>query len=77
MRLRQLRFWLILILAHENRLASTMSAERLWNGGETKHTMSSSTVPTSADTTGAPIAPWWHTVLVLMILGTMSVASWF
>ena len=38
--------------------------------------MSSSTVPTSADI-GEPIAPWWHTVLVLMILGTMSVASWF
>lgn len=40
-----------------------------------KDTMSSSTVITSADTAREPIAPWWHTVLVLMPLAAMSVAS--
>jgi membrane protease YdiL (CAAX protease family) len=38
--------------------------------------MASSTVTTSADTAREPIAPWWHTVLVLVPLAIMSVASW-
>jgi len=36
-----------------------------------------SIVTTSADTARQPIAPWWHTALVLAILATMSVASWY
>ncbi len=39
--------------------------------------MASSTVTTSADTARQPIAPWWHTVLVLVPLAIMSVASWY
>ncbi len=38
--------------------------------------MSSSTV-TASDPAREPIAPWWHTVLVLLPLVIMSVASWF
>lgn len=40
-------------------------------------TMLSNTVTTSADTAREPIAPWWHTVLVLVPLAIMSVASWY
>jgi membrane protease YdiL (CAAX protease family) len=32
---------------------------------------------TSADTAREPIAPWWHTVLVLVPLALGSVASWY
>ena len=39
--------------------------------------MSSSTGITSADTTRKPLAPWWHTLLVLVPLAAMSVASWY
>jgi len=39
--------------------------------------MSSSTVITSADTAREPIAPWWHTVLVLPPIAIASVASWY
>ena len=39
--------------------------------------MSSSTVITSADTAREPIAPWWHTVLVLLPIAIASVASWY
>jgi uncharacterized protein len=37
--------------------------------------MSSSTVRTSADTARDPIAPWWHTLLVLLPIAIGSVAS--
>jgi membrane protease YdiL (CAAX protease family) len=37
--------------------------------------MSSSMVITSVPTAREPIAPWWHTLLVLMPLAAMSVAS--
>jgi CAAX protease family protein len=37
--------------------------------------MSSSTVIRSVDTPGQPIAPWWHTVLVLAPIAIGSVAS--
>ena len=37
--------------------------------------MSSSTAKTSADNTREPIAPWWHTVLVLVPIAVGSVAS--
>ena len=39
--------------------------------------MSSSTVITSADAAREPIAPWWHTVLVLVPIAIGSVASWY
>ena len=39
--------------------------------------MSSSTVITSVDTAREPIAPWWHTVLVLLPIAIASVASWY
>jgi uncharacterized protein len=39
--------------------------------------MSSSTVIMSADTPTEPIAPWWHTVLVLLPIAIGSVASWY
>jgi uncharacterized protein len=39
--------------------------------------MSSSTVVTSADTAREAIAPWWHTVLVLLPIAIASVASWY
>ena len=39
--------------------------------------MSSSAVITSADTAREPIAPWWHTVLVLVPIAVGSVASWY
>ena len=39
--------------------------------------MSSSGVITSADTAREPIAPWWHTVLVLLPIAIASVASWY
>ena len=39
--------------------------------------MSSSAVITSADTAREPIAPWWHTVLVLVPIAIGSVASWY
>jgi uncharacterized protein len=39
--------------------------------------MSLSTVTTSADTAREPIAPWWHTVLVLVPLAVGSIASWY
>src|SRR5206468_12050371 len=39
--------------------------------------MSSSAVITSAGTAREPIAPWWHTVLVLVPLAIGSVASWY
>jgi len=39
--------------------------------------MSSSTVITSADAAREPIAPWWHTVLVLLPIAIASVASWY
>jgi uncharacterized protein len=38
--------------------------------------MSASTIITSAGSTREPIAPWWHTLLVLAPLAVMSVASW-
>ena len=38
--------------------------------------MSSTTVITCANTAGKPIAPWWHTLLVLGPLAVGSVASW-
>ena len=38
--------------------------------------MSSSTVALSADAAREPIAPWWHTVLVLVPIAVGSVASW-
>ncbi len=37
--------------------------------------MSSSTIMRSVDTPGQPIAPWWHTVLVLTPIAIGSVAS--
>ena len=39
--------------------------------------MSSSKAILSADTAREPIAPWWHTTLVLLPLAAMSVASWY
>ena len=42
-----------------------------------ERTMSSSGVITSADTAREPIAPWWHTVLVLLPIAIASVASWY
>jgi membrane protease YdiL (CAAX protease family) len=39
--------------------------------------MSSRTVRTSADAARDPIAPWWHTVLVLTPIAIGSVASWY
>jgi len=39
--------------------------------------MSSSGVITSADTAREPIAPWWHTMLVLLPIAIASVASWY
>jgi membrane protease YdiL (CAAX protease family) len=39
--------------------------------------MPSSTVITSADTATEPIAPWWHTLLVLVPIAIGSVASWY
>ena len=39
--------------------------------------MSSSGVITSADTAREPIAPWWHTVLVLLPIAIGSGASWY
>jgi uncharacterized protein len=39
--------------------------------------MSSSTVTPSADAAREPIAPWWHTVLVLVPIAVGSVASWY
>jgi hypothetical protein len=40
-------------------------------------TMSSSIVITAADTPTEPIAPWRHTVLVLLPIAIGSVASWY
>jgi membrane protease YdiL (CAAX protease family) len=57
---------------HQGRTANTCLME--WRD---KDTMSSSTVITSTDTTRQPIAPWWHTVLVLVTLALVSVASWY
>jgi uncharacterized protein len=37
--------------------------------------MSSSTLITPADNTRQPVAPWWHTVVVLLLLGIASVAG--
>src|ERR1700730_15000272 len=39
--------------------------------------MPSSIVTMSAGTERQAIAPWWHTVLVLLPLAIMSVASWY
>jgi membrane protease YdiL (CAAX protease family) len=39
--------------------------------------MSSSTVIAFARTPRDPIAPWWHTVLVLMPIAVGSIASWY
>jgi membrane protease YdiL (CAAX protease family) len=39
--------------------------------------MPSATETTFPDTAREPIAPWWHTVLVLAPLAVMSVASWY
>jgi uncharacterized protein len=39
--------------------------------------MSSSAVVTSPDTAKEPIAPWWHTLLVLVPLAIGSAASWY
>jgi uncharacterized protein len=39
--------------------------------------MSSSMAKTSADNTRELIAPWWHTVLVLLPIAMGSVASWY
>ena len=40
--------------------------------------MPSSTVTASAsDTAKDPVVPWWHTVLVLLPMAIMSVASWY
>jgi uncharacterized protein len=39
--------------------------------------MSSSTVITASDSAKEPIAPWWHTVLVLAPVAVGSVASWY
>lgn len=39
--------------------------------------MPSGTVITSFDNARKPLAPWWHTVLVLVPLATGSVASWY
>jgi uncharacterized protein len=39
--------------------------------------MSPSTVSTTADSVTGPIAPWWHTMLVLAPLAVSSVASWY
>ena len=39
--------------------------------------MSSNTTIISADTATEPIAPWWHTLLVLVPLAIGSVASWY
>jgi uncharacterized protein len=39
--------------------------------------MSSSAVNTTADSKREPIAPWWHTLLVLAPLAIGSVASWY
>jgi len=53
------------------------SVHACWNGeGETTQ-MSSSAVTKSADTARDPIAPWWHTVLVLLPLAVGSVTSWY
>jgi len=39
--------------------------------------MSSNTLVISLDTTREPLAPWWHTVLVLLPISLCSVASWY
>src|SRR6266849_4034912 len=53
------------------------SVHACWNGeGETTQ-MSSSAVTKSADTARDPIAPWWHTVLVLLPIAVGSVAGWY
>src|SRR6516165_5247175 len=39
--------------------------------------MSSSTAITSAANPREPIAPWWHTVLVVVHIATGSIASWY
>jgi len=44
---------------------------------EEKGKMSSSPVIISVGSAQEPIAPWWHTVLVLLPVAIMSVASWY
>jgi hypothetical protein len=39
--------------------------------------MSSNTLVISLGTTREPLAPWWHTVLVLLPISLCSVASWY
>jgi membrane protease YdiL (CAAX protease family) len=39
--------------------------------------MSSSAVTTSGDTASKLVAPWWHTVLVLIPIAVSSVAAWY
>src|ERR1700685_304119 len=39
--------------------------------------MSSNTLVISLPTTREPLAPWWHTVLVLLPISLCSVASWY
>jgi len=39
--------------------------------------MSQSTIITSPDTAREPIAPWWHTLLVLVPIAVGSIASWY
>ena len=39
--------------------------------------MASSTLIAPADKSRAPIAPWWHTLLVLLPLAVGSIASWY
>jgi CAAX protease family protein len=48
-----------------------------WNGEDDKDTMSSSTVTPSANAAREPVAPWWHTVLVLVPIAVGSIASWY
>src|SRR4029077_1800619 len=39
--------------------------------------MSQSSIITSPDTAREPIAPWWHTLLVLVPIAVGSIASWY
>jgi uncharacterized protein len=39
--------------------------------------LSSRTVMTASDSAREPVAPWWHTMLVVVLLAVGSVASWY
>src|SRR5271167_4449933 len=58
------------------RIVPRRYADRRKRTGD-QDTMSSTAVLTPAQTSIEPIAPWWHTVLLLVIIGAGSVASYY